>query len=174
MRARWLADSLTARIRSIYGDSASHDLRVARGFAMAGFDLVVLGEYFCEVPVPVPGERYGPLLKPDSLFGLAMARFDSAIKVAAAAKAASAKVTSGPNLALAQRMARRRLGAELRARRESARGIEQRRQGARHRHGSAGNVDGWRDGIRISRVLQRQHRAGSVNRFQPDFSAVRA
>lgn len=109
MRARWLADSLTSRIRAIYGDSATHDLRVARGYAMAGFDLVILGEYFCEVPVPAPGERYGPLIKPDSLFGLAMARFDSAIKVAVAAKAASAKITSGPNLALAQRTA---LGAD--------------------------------------------------------------
>ena len=109
MRARWLADSLTARIRTIYGDSATHDVRVARGYAMAGFDLVVLGEYFCEVPVPAPGERYGPLIKPDSLFGLAMARFDSAIKIAAAAKAASAKITSGPSLALAQRLV---LGAD--------------------------------------------------------------
>jgi hypothetical protein len=109
MRARWLADSLTSRIRTIYGDSATHDVRVARGYAMAGFDLVILGEYFCEVPVPAPGERYGPLIKPDSLFGLAMARFDSAIKIATAAKAANAKITSGPSLALAQRMA---LGAD--------------------------------------------------------------
>jgi hypothetical protein len=109
MRARWLADSLTARIRSIYGDSANHDLRVARGYAIAGFDLVILGEYFCEVPVPPPGERYSAPLKPDSLFGLAIARFDSAIKIAAASKEANQKVTSGPTLALAQRLV---LGAD--------------------------------------------------------------
>lgn len=109
MRARWLADSLTARIRSIDGDSATHDLRVARGYAIAGFDLVILGEYFCEVPVPAPGERYGPPLKPDSIFSLAMARFDSAIKIAAASKAANQKVTSGATLTLAQRLV---LGAD--------------------------------------------------------------
>jgi hypothetical protein len=103
MRARWLADSLTARIRVIEGDSATRDLRVARGYAMAGFDLVLLGEYFCEVPVPPPGERYGPPLKSDSLFSLAMARFDSAIKIAAASKAANQKVTAGATAALAQR-----------------------------------------------------------------------
>lgn len=111
MRARWLADSLTARIRIIYaeGDSSSRDLRVARGYAMAGFDLVLLGEYFCEVPVPAPGQRYGPPLKPDSLFGLAMARFDSAVKIAAASKAANQQVTAGTSLALAQRLV---LGAD--------------------------------------------------------------
>ena len=103
MRARWLADSLTSRIREIEGDSATHDLRVARGYAMAGFDLVTLGEYFCEVPVPPPGERYGPPLKSDSLFALAMARFDSAIKIAAASKAANQKVTTGATAALAAR-----------------------------------------------------------------------
>src|SRR5215207_5231285 len=52
MPARWLADSLTGRIRAIYGDSALRDVRTARGYAFAGFDLVILGEYFCEVPVP--------------------------------------------------------------------------------------------------------------------------
>jgi hypothetical protein len=109
MRARWLADSLTARIRTVYGDSAAHDLRVARGYAIAGFDLVILGEYFCEVPVPPPGERYSPLLKPDSIFSLAMARFDSAIKIAAASKAANQKVTTGATAALAQRLV---LGAD--------------------------------------------------------------
>jgi hypothetical protein len=103
MRARWLADSLTARIRVIEGDSATHDLRVARGYAMAGFDLVILGEYFCEVPVPPPGERYGPPLKSDSLFALAIARFDSAIKIAAASRTANQKVTTGATAALAQR-----------------------------------------------------------------------
>jgi len=103
MRARWLADSLTARIRVIEGDSAARDLRVARGYAMAGFDLVILGEYFCEVPVPPPGERYGPPLKSDSLFSLAMARLDSAIKIAVASKAANQKVTSGATAALAAR-----------------------------------------------------------------------
>jgi hypothetical protein len=103
MRARWLADSLTARIRVIEGDSATRDLRVARGYAMAGFDLVTLGEYFCEVPVPAPGERYGPPLKSDSLFALAMARFDSAIKIATASKAANQKITTGATAALAAR-----------------------------------------------------------------------
>jgi hypothetical protein len=103
MRARWLADSLAARIRTIYGDSATHDLRVARTYAMAGFDLVILGEYFCEVPVPPPGERYSAPVKSDSIFSLAMARFDSAIKIAAASKAANQKVTTGPSLAAAQR-----------------------------------------------------------------------
>ena len=103
MRARWLADSLTSRIRTIEGDSAQRDLRVARSYAIAGFDLVVLAEYFCEVPVPPPGDRYSAPLKPDSIFALAIARFDSAIKIAAASKVANQKVTTGATAAAAQR-----------------------------------------------------------------------
>jgi len=171
MRARWLADSLTTRIRTIYGDSATHDVRVARSYAMAGFDLVILGEYFCEVPVPPPGERYGPPIKPDSLFGLAMARFDSAIKIAAAAKAASAKITSGPSLALAQRLV---LGADsvrnfalvAKARAALNKGDKALALSTAQQVTSMGGATEFE-----YRVYYNDNTAlGLVNRFQPDFS----
>ena len=171
MRARWLADSLTARIRSIYGDSASHDLRVARGYAIAGFDLVILGEYFCEVPVPAPGERYGPPLKPDSIFSLAMARFDSAIKIADASKVANAKVTTGPSAVAAGRAV---LGADsvknfalvAKARAALNKGDKTTAAATARLVTSMGGATEFE-----YRVYYNENTAlGLVNRFQPDFS----
>lgn len=171
MRARWLADSLTARMRAIYGDSATRDLRVARSYAIAGFDLVILGEYFCEVPVSGPGERYSAPLKPDSLFGLAMVRFDSAIKIAAASKAANQRVTAGASLALAQRLI---LGADsvrnfalvAKARAALNKGDKPLALSTAQQVTAMGGATEFE-----YRVYYNENTAlGLINRFQPDFS----
>lgn len=102
-RARWLADSVAGRMRVIYPDSSLRDVRLARTYAIAGYHLVHLAEGWCEVPVATLGQRYSGLIKSDSLFRLAEMRFDSAIKVAAAAKTGNAAVqtTAGQRFALA-------------------------------------------------------------------------
>ena len=85
-RARWMSDSVAGRLRTIYGDSALKDVRLARTYANAGYNLLMLAEGFCHAPIPGPGETYAELSTPDQLFAMAEARFDSAIKVANAAK----------------------------------------------------------------------------------------
>ena len=171
MPARWLADSLTGRIREIYGDSALRDVRTARGYAFAGFDLVILGEYFCEVPVPTGSERYGPPLKPDSIFSLAMARFDSAIKIAAASKAANQKVTSGNTLADAQRAVLaadsiRNFALVAKARAALNKGDKATALATARQVTSMGGATEFE-----YRVYYNDNTAlGLVNRFQPDFS----
>ncbi len=102
-RARWLADSVAGRMRIIYPDSSLRDVRLARTYAIAGYHLIHLAEAWCEVPVASLGERYSGLIKSDSLFRLAELRFDSAIKVAAAAKTGNAAVQTpaGVRFALA-------------------------------------------------------------------------
>ena len=92
-RARWLADSVVGRIREIEGDSATRDLRVARSYAFAGYSLVMLAELLCESPISTSEERYSRPYKPEELFQFAAQRFDSAAKIAAAAKAAAQAVT---------------------------------------------------------------------------------
>lgn len=88
-RARWLADSVGGRIRLFEGDSANRDLRLARVVAYAGYGLVALGEMECAVPISTPDRLYSPALPPDSVFAMAIARFDTAIKVATASRAAA-------------------------------------------------------------------------------------
>jgi hypothetical protein len=89
-RGRWLADSLAGRMRAIYGDSALRDVRLARTYAMAGYTLVMLGEMWCEVPIGTADEQYSRPFNSAELFAMAEARFDSALKVAAASRAANA------------------------------------------------------------------------------------
>ena len=103
MRARWLADSVAGRIRTIYPDSSLRDARLARTYAIAGYHLVHLGEGWCEAPIPTGGAVYSAPVSSDSMFGLAIARFDSAIMVAAAAKIANegADTPQGDRYALA-------------------------------------------------------------------------
>jgi hypothetical protein len=83
-RVRFLADSVAVRITSLRGAAAASDLRLARVLAYGGYSYVFLGEQMCETPlnqsVPVPS---------DALLDSAIARFDQAIAVAAAGKAAA-------------------------------------------------------------------------------------
>lgn len=83
-RARFLADSVTTRLRTIYGDTASYQLPVARTTAYSGYSWTLLGEQYCESPI----NRSEPV-RWDGLLTTAVARFESAMTVAAAAKAAA-------------------------------------------------------------------------------------
>ncbi|HET9984505.1 MAG TPA: RagB/SusD family nutrient uptake outer membrane protein [Longimicrobiales bacterium] len=80
-RVRWLADSVTSRIKALEGDSAGRDLRLARVLAYAGYSYVYIGEQLCASPI-----NTGPLKTSDEILAMAPPRFDEAIKVAAAAK----------------------------------------------------------------------------------------
>lgn len=83
-RARFLADSVTTRLQTIYGDTASYQLPIARTTAYAGYSWTVLGEQYCETPI----NRSDPV-QWDGLLETAVARFESAMTVASAAAAAA-------------------------------------------------------------------------------------
>jgi hypothetical protein len=100
-RARWFADSVAGRMRTIYGDSAERDIRLARTYAIAGYDLILLAEGWCEVPISTGDALYSAPIGSDSLFKLAEARFDSAIKVAAAAKVSNLAAGTATAIAFA-------------------------------------------------------------------------
>jgi len=93
-RARWLADSLAGRIRAIERDSALRDIRLGRMYAIAGYQLIRLAEGWCEVPIGTGDAPYSAPIPSEGVFKLAEARFDSALKIAAASRAANAPVTT--------------------------------------------------------------------------------
>ncbi|MGH7505321.1 MAG: hypothetical protein ACRELX_06705 [Longimicrobiales bacterium] len=83
-RARFLADSVASRIRTLLADSAGRDLRLARVLAYAGYSYIMLGEQMCESPI-----NLGPPLPSSELLGMGQTRFTDAIEVATAARAAA-------------------------------------------------------------------------------------
>jgi hypothetical protein len=85
-RARFLADSTVGRFKALRGDSASSDLRMARVLAYAGTTYNLLGEHYCGIPV-----NLSPPHTPAEIFrDFAIPRFNEAITVATAARAAAA------------------------------------------------------------------------------------
>lgn len=97
-RSRALADDAALRFKRILGDSANHDLRTARVYAYAGYSLIMLGETLCNSPLSQGDTLYSRPYTPAELFTFAVARFDSTIKIAAAAKAAAQGVATQTNL----------------------------------------------------------------------------
>jgi hypothetical protein len=84
-RARFLADSTAGRFRKLRGDSANSDLRLARVLAYAGTTYNLLGEHYCGIPV-----NLSPPHTPVEIFrDFAIPRFNDAIAVATAARAAA-------------------------------------------------------------------------------------
>lgn len=83
-RARFLADSFSTRMRTVLADSAARDLRVAKVYAFGGYSYVLLSEYLCNAPINL-SRPYTP----DELRTFAVERFDQAIAVAQAARAAA-------------------------------------------------------------------------------------
>lgn len=83
-RARGAADDYARRIRTILGDEANSHFGLSRVLAYGGYSYLMLGEYFCESPVsPTAGA-----LNSEQILSEAISRFDDAIAVATAAKAA--------------------------------------------------------------------------------------
>lgn len=96
-RARYLADDGVKRMVTILGDSAGRDLRVARALAYGGMTYNYLAEMYCQIPF----DGQAPLT-PEEVFRRAMAKLDSAVTIANAAKAAAkarTPIISGDTLA---------------------------------------------------------------------------
>lgn len=89
-RARFMADSVAGRFRVLLGDTASHDLRLAKSIGYAGYAITLLGENICETRVNATGAA----LQPDELFGMAITRFDDAIAAATVARANASNIQS--------------------------------------------------------------------------------
>jgi hypothetical protein len=83
-RARFLADSVTTRLQTIYADSAGSQLPVARTMAYSGYTWTLLGEQYCATPI----DRSEPQSSAQ-LLATAVSRYEDAMAVAAAAKAAA-------------------------------------------------------------------------------------
>lgn len=96
-RARQAADDATDRVKVMLGPRAASSLSVARALAYGGYAYVLLGEGFCESPVNLSA----PLL-PVELFTRAIARFDEAIAVAAAADTGKSAAAAKDLIQLAQ------------------------------------------------------------------------
>lgn len=80
-RARFAGEQAAARLRTILGDTASRDTRVARALAYAGMSYVYLGEMNCVTPIDLSAPKTSA-----EIFADAIARFDDAIAVATAAR----------------------------------------------------------------------------------------
>ena len=84
-RARFLADSVAGRLKTLLGDSASKDLRVARVLAYAGSSYDLLAENLCSIPV----NGSAPYTPEETISKFAIPRLNEAIAVATAYKAAT-------------------------------------------------------------------------------------
>jgi hypothetical protein len=96
-RARFAGDSLTGRLRAIFGDSASRSLGMARALAYAGYSNMLLGEFMCEAPVDPASASLGW----DELMHRALERYDEAISVAIAFKDGGASAAADSIIYLA-------------------------------------------------------------------------
>lgn len=94
-RARYSGEDAAARLKTILGDSATSDVRVARALAYAGHSYVALGEMMCVTPIDL-----GPPKSSEEIFTDAIARFDEAITIANAARQRALAATP-PNNAVA-------------------------------------------------------------------------
>lgn len=91
-RTRFSADSISGRLRTLIPE-ASQDLRLARTLAYAGYTYVLMGEYLCEAPI-----NLSAAFSSSELTGMAVPRFEEAVRVAAAARAAGARAASADSL----------------------------------------------------------------------------
>src|SRR5687768_3055551 len=80
-RSRFLAEDAAARMEILMPDSAASDLRVARAYAFAGYNYIILGETFCVTPI-----NLGVPKTPEEMFTDAVAYFNKSITIANAWK----------------------------------------------------------------------------------------
>ncbi len=83
-RTRAAGDEAADRIRDMLGAEADAHLGVARSRIYSGYALILLGEAYCEAPIDVSVAH-----PPETLFGMAIERFEDAIGVASRAQATS-------------------------------------------------------------------------------------
>jgi hypothetical protein len=82
-RARFLADDGVERMKTVLGDSAGRDIRVARALAYGGMTYNYLGEMYCQIPFNGQAPQ-----TPEAVFRAAMTKLDSAVTIANAYKTA--------------------------------------------------------------------------------------
>jgi hypothetical protein len=92
-RSRGAADRGITEIEAILGDTASHNIGIARLYDYGGYSILLLAETFCAAPIDMSAAY-----SPNELFDMAIQRFSSAIPAAAAAKAAGASAASADSL----------------------------------------------------------------------------
>ena len=80
-RARFLSEDAVNRLTVILADTVGRDLRVARALAYGGYTYITLGEMMCTTPI----DRSVPKTW-DEMMTAAVAKFDSAVTIAGAAK----------------------------------------------------------------------------------------
>jgi hypothetical protein len=80
-RARFLSEDAVRRLTVILGDTVGRDLRVARALAYGGYTYITLAEMMCTTPI----DRSVPKSW-DEMMTAAIAKFDSAVTIAIAAK----------------------------------------------------------------------------------------
>ena len=124
-RARFLSEDAVTRLTVILGDTVGRDLRVARALAYGGYTYITLGEMMCTTPI----DRSVPKTW-DEMMTAAVAKFDSAVTIATAAKAYLQTLTP-VTAAITAAIAGTDSVQELRAGRCGARGAQQERQGRR-------------------------------------------
>ncbi|HEY0929791.1 MAG TPA: RagB/SusD family nutrient uptake outer membrane protein [Gemmatimonas sp.] len=88
-RARFLGEDAAKRIKTILGDTASRDLRVARALAYTGYAYVALGETMCTTPIDLGVPKTSAEMMAD-----AITRFQEAITIGTAYRA---YVSASPN-----------------------------------------------------------------------------
>jgi hypothetical protein len=93
-RARFAGDSLSGRLRTIFGDTASKSLGLARALAYGAYSNMLLGEFMCEAPVDPESAALGW----DELMQRSLERYDQAIAIAGAYKAAGGDEASADSI----------------------------------------------------------------------------
>ncbi len=92
-RTRFAADTTALILAAQAGDSAPSDPRIARMLALGGYARVFLGETFCTAPIALSAPY-----TPEQLNQQAVAKFDSAIAIATAAKAANRQTAASDSI----------------------------------------------------------------------------
>lgn len=88
-QTRFLADSIASRLKTLLGDSAKRDLGIARVTAYGGYTYTLLGEQLCQTALNGQPKRY---MSKDLLHDFALPRYQDAITIATAARAAAAAI----------------------------------------------------------------------------------
>lgn len=88
-RSRFLGEDAANRLKTILGDTATRDLRVARSLAYAGYSYIYLGETMCTTPIDL-----GVPKTPEEIMTDAIARFQEAITIATASRTYLASINA--------------------------------------------------------------------------------
>ena len=94
-QARFAAEDAVRRLTEILGDTVGRDLRVARAIAYGAYTYIALGEMMCTTPI----DRGVPQTW-DQIMATAIAKFDSAVTIATAAKAYFQTITPAPTASI--------------------------------------------------------------------------